>query len=207
MRSIAAANREYAKLMEERQQAADKSPAIRSLFSDTSENTVQMKEEPSSPAQGSQTQVSAIEEKDEDQGAIGDQSAEDNDSLDEGILDEGGQLMPIDGLASPDDSYLLGFEYTNEQTEEMVLSPPRLLVKEFTFKKPAADVRPPPQPAIEPPALPAKVKPNHQMRPKGTCLVEWNHHIQSHTCGYTIRLTSCQYWNGEQICPSGAQLK
>ena len=114
------------------------------MLSDTSENISQMKEEPSSPVQSAQAQVPAIEEKDEDQSAAGDQSAEDDDSLNEGILDEGRQLTPIDDLASPEDSYLLGFEYTDEQTEEMVLSPPQTAGKVFTFAKPAIDVRPPP---------------------------------------------------------------
>ena len=52
-------------------------------------------------------QVPAVEEKVEDQDAAGDHSAEDDDSLDEWILDEGGQLTPIDDLASPEDSYFL----------------------------------------------------------------------------------------------------
>ena len=99
---------------------------IRSLFSDTSENTVQMKEELSSPVQSTQEQVSAIEEKQEDREAAGNQPAEDNDSLDEGILDEGRQLTPIDNLASPEDSYFLGFEYTemNRLTRWSCLPPP-----------------------------------------------------------------------------------
>ena len=50
-------------------------------------------------------------------------------------------MTPIDDLASPEDSYFLGFEYTDEQTEKMVLSPPRPLEKEFTFE-PAADTWP-----------------------------------------------------------------
>ena len=174
VRSIAAANKEYAKLMEERWQAAARSLALRSLFSDTSENTVQMKEEPSSPVQSTPIQASAAEEKHED--AAGDQSAEDDDNLDKGILDEGRQMTPIDDLASPEDSYFLGFEYTDEQTDKMVLSLPRLLEKEFTFVKPAADVKPPPWPAtpavVEPLMQPAKVKPNYQLMPKGTCLIE-----------------------------------
>ena len=130
-----------------------------------------MKEEPNSPAQGAQAQVPAIEEKVENE-----EAAEDDDSLDKGILDEGRWLTPISNLVSPEDSYLLGFEYTDEQTGEMVLSPPRLLVKGFTFAKPAADVRPPPRPAtpatMEPLAQPVMVKPNYQLRPKGTCLME-----------------------------------
>ena len=97
---------------------------MRCLFSDTSENTVQMKEEPGSPVQSTQVQVSAAEEKPEDRDATGDQPAEDDDSLVGGILDEGEQMTPLDDLASPEDSYFLGFEYTDEQTEKMVLSPP-----------------------------------------------------------------------------------
>ena len=53
------------------------------------------------------------------------QSADDDDSH-EGILDEGGQLTPIDDLASPEDSYFLEFECTGGQAEKMVLSPPSL---------------------------------------------------------------------------------
>ena len=53
------------------------------------------------------------------------QSADDDDSLDEGILDEGRQLTPVDDLASPEDSYFLEFECTGGQAEKMVLSPPR----------------------------------------------------------------------------------
>ena len=65
-RSIAAAGKEYAKLMEERLQPAARIPAVRSLFSDTSENTVQMKEEPRSPVQNTLTLAPAMEEKHED---------------------------------------------------------------------------------------------------------------------------------------------
>ena len=90
--------------MEERQQAAARSPAVRSLFSDTSENTVQMKEKPRSPVQNTLTLASAMEEKHEDLDVAHDQPGEDDDSLDEGILGEGGQLTPIDDLASPEDS-------------------------------------------------------------------------------------------------------
>ena len=69
--------------------------------------------------------MSAIEEKQEDRDAAGDQSAEGKDSLNEGILDEGRQMTPIDDLVSPKDSYFLGFEYINEQTDKMVLSTPQ----------------------------------------------------------------------------------
>ena len=149
---------------------------MRSLFSDTSENTVEMKEEPCSPVQNTQTLTSAVEEKHEDQNTARDQPAEDDDSLDKGILDEGGQLTPIDDLVSPEDSYFLGFEYTDKEADKMVLSPCRPLEKEFTFAKPATDVRPPPRPAtpavMGPLAQPVKVKPNYQLLPKGTCLIQ-----------------------------------
>ena len=50
-RSIAAGNREYTKLMEERQQAAEENSAVRTLFPDTVGKVAQTEEEPSSPAQ------------------------------------------------------------------------------------------------------------------------------------------------------------
>ena len=58
-RSIARAEKKYAKLMEERKQAAAKSPVVRSLFSKTPEGTTQLKEEPNSPVQGAQVQEPA----------------------------------------------------------------------------------------------------------------------------------------------------
>ena len=104
------------------------------------------------------------------------QPAEEEDGLDEGILDEGRHLTPIDDLASPEDDYFLGLEYTKDQAEEIVVSPPRPPAMEFTFTRPAADVGPLPQPAtpavMEPPAQLVKLRPNYQMRPKGTCLIE-----------------------------------
>ena len=65
------------------------------------------------------------------------QPSDDDGSLDEGILDEGGQLTPIDDLASLEDSYFLEFECTGGQAERMVLSFPRQQEEEFTFIKPA----------------------------------------------------------------------
>ena len=62
-----------------------------------------MKEEPHSPVQNTLTLAPAMEEKHEDQNITHDQPAED-DSLDKRILDEGGQLTPIDDLVSPEDS-------------------------------------------------------------------------------------------------------
>ena len=103
-----------------------------------------MKEESSSPAQGAQAQAPAMEEKDEDWDAVGDNPVEDDDNIDDEILNAGGQLTPIDDLASPEDSYDLGYEFTDEQAERMLLSPPRPPDKDFTFTKPIMDVRPPP---------------------------------------------------------------
>ena len=60
----------------------------------------------------------------EDQNTTHDQPAEDDDSLDKGILDEGRQLTPIDDLVSTEDSYFLGFEYADEKADKMVLSLP-----------------------------------------------------------------------------------
>ena len=73
-----------------------------------------MKEEPGSPVQSTLTLASATEEMHEARETARDQSAEDEDSLNEGILDEGGEMTPIDNLASPEDSYFLGFDYTDE---------------------------------------------------------------------------------------------
>ena len=56
----------------------------------------------------------------------------------------GGYLTPIDDEASPEDSYNLGYEFTNEQAERILLSPSRPPVKDFTFEKPTTDIRPPP---------------------------------------------------------------
>ena len=69
------------------------------------------------------------------------QPAVEEDSLDEGILDEGRHLTPIDNLASSEDNYFLVLKYTEDKAEEMVMSSPRLLTPEFTFATPAADVR------------------------------------------------------------------
>ena len=99
------------------------------------------------------------------------QSADDDDSLDEGILDEGRQLTPIDNLASPEDSYFLEFECTGGQAEKMVLSPPRPQEKEFTFIKPAVP-RPVTPATMEPITQSMKAKPNYQLMPKGTSLIE-----------------------------------
>ena len=73
---------------------------MRSLFSETPEGTTQLKEEPSSPVQGTQVQEPAEQEKKEDRNMACGQPANEEDSLVEGILDEGGHLTPIDDLAS-----------------------------------------------------------------------------------------------------------
>ena len=99
-----------------------------------------MEEEPCSPVQNTITLASAIDEEHENREAAHDQPAEDDDSLDEGILDEGRQLTPIDNLVSSEDCYFLGFEYIGKQADRMVLSPPRSLEKEFIFTKPGAGV-------------------------------------------------------------------
>ena len=105
-RSIAAGNREYAKLMEERWWAAKENSAVRTLFPDTVGKVTPTEGEPSSVATG-QVQVKKEEHKDGD--AISSPPGEDDDSLGEGVLDDGGQLTPIDDLASLEDEYLLEF--------------------------------------------------------------------------------------------------
>ena len=95
----------------------------------------------------------------------------DNDSLDEGILDEGRQLTPIDDLASPEHSYFLEFECTGGQTERMLLSPARPQEEEFTFIKPAVP-RPITPALMEPITLLMEAKPDYQLMPEGTSLIE-----------------------------------
>ena len=103
--------------------------------------------EPDSPVHGAQVPEPAEQEQKADRNMTCGQPADEEDSLDEGILDEGGHLMPTDDLALPEDDYLLGLEYTEDKAEEMVMSPPRPSATEFIFTKPAADVRPLLQPA------------------------------------------------------------
>ena len=105
------------------------------------------------------------------EGIACDQPSDDDDSLDEGILDEGRQLTPIDDLASPEDSYFLEFECTGGQAEKMVLSPPRPQEEEFTFIKPAVP-RPVMSALMEPITQSMEAKPNYQLMPKGTSLIE-----------------------------------
>ena len=109
-RSIAAGNREYAKLIEGRWQAAEDNSAGRTSFPDTAGEVTQTEGEPSSSDQGAMGPVRVKEEEPMEGNATGSPPAEDDDSLDKGVLDEGGQLMPIDDLASPEDEFLLEFE-------------------------------------------------------------------------------------------------
>ena len=113
----------------------------------------------------------AVKEELQRGGTACNQPSDDDDSLDKGILDEGRQLTPIDDLATPEDSYFLEFEYTGGQAEKMLLSPSRLQEKEFTFIKPA--VPRPVSPAPMEPITPSmEAKPDYQLMPKGTSLIE-----------------------------------
>ena len=79
---------------------------MKSLFSDTTEDVAQLRQEPSSPVQNVPEPAPAAKELQGGDIAC-DQSADDDDSLDKGILDKGRQLTPIDDLASPEDSCFL----------------------------------------------------------------------------------------------------
>ena len=182
--------------MEERQLSAKESSAVKSLFSNTTEDVAQLRQEPSSPVQDVPEPAPAVKEELQGGDIASDQSADNDESLDKGILDEGRQLTPIDDLASPEDLYLLEFECTGGQAEKMVLSPPRPQEKEFTFIKPA--VPRPIMPALmEPIAQSMGAKPDCQLMLKGTSLIEPPLTQPYVLCGYIIRLTSCQYQNGE----------
>ena len=88
-RSIAAGNRENAKLMEERQRAAKESSAVRTLFPDTMGKVTLTEGEPSSPAQSTMGPVRVKKEEPMDGDSINHPPMEDDDNLDEGVLDEG----------------------------------------------------------------------------------------------------------------------
>ena len=96
---------------------------------------------------------------------------EDDDSLDEGVLDEGGKLMPIDDLASLEDKYLLEFECTPRSFEKMTSSPSESQKEEFTFVKltmPASV-----SPAFWKPISRLPVpEPDYQLMPRGMSLIE-----------------------------------
>ena len=177
-RNIAAGNRKYARLMEERWWLAKESSAVKSLFSDTTEDVAQLRQEPSIPIPGVPEPAPdvpepapAVKEELQRGGIACDQPSDDDDSLDEGIPDEGRQLTPIDDLASPEDSYFLEFECTGGQAEKMALSPPRPQEVEFTFIKPTVP-RPVTPVPMEPITPLMEAKPDYQLMPKGTSLIE-----------------------------------
>ena len=163
-----------------RLRSSNESSAVRSLFSDTTEDIAQSRQEPSSPVQDVPEPAPAVKEELQGGDIVCDQSAYDDDSLDGGILDEGGQLTPVDDLAFPEDSYFLEFECTGGQAEKMVLSPPRPQEKEFTFIKPAVPrpVTPAPMETI---TQLMKAQLDYQLMPKGlielppTQLYVWVH--------------------------------
>ena len=98
------------------------------------------------------------------------------DDLDDVILDAGGQLNPIDDSASPEYSYELSYEFTDEQAERMMMFPPKPLAEDDTSATPSSDVQLPSHPAM--PAVeehvpqPLVIELNYQLRPRGVCLME-----------------------------------
>ena len=84
-RSIAAGNRKYARLMEERQQSAKENSAVKSLFSDTMEDVAQLRQEPSRPIQDVPEPAPPVKEELQGGDIACNQLADDNDSLDKGI--------------------------------------------------------------------------------------------------------------------------
>ena len=111
------------------------------------------------------------EEKPTEGDATSSPPAEDDDSLDEGVLNEGGQLMPIDDLASPEDEYLLEFECGPRSAKEMTFSPSELQREEFTFVKLTVPASVSPaflRPILRPPVP----KPDYQLMPRGLSLIE-----------------------------------
>ena len=77
------------------------------------------------PAQDVPEPAPAVKEEMQRGSIACDQPSDDDDSLDEGILDKGRQLAPIDDLTSPEDLYFLEFKCTGGQAEKMALSSPR----------------------------------------------------------------------------------
>ena len=96
---------------------------------------------------------------------------EDVDSLDEGVLDKGGQLTPIDDLASLEDEYLQEFECVPRSVEKMTSSPSESQREEFIFIKPTipASVSSAFQKPISRPPVP---EPDYQLMPRGMSLIE-----------------------------------
>ena len=130
----------------------------------------QTEEEPSSPAQSATGPVQVMKEEPKDGDAITSPPVEDDESLD-GVLDEGGQLMPIDDLVSPEDEYLLEFECAPGSVKKMTSSPSESQREEFTFAKltmPASV-----SPAFWKPILrPVVPEPDYQLMPRGMHLIE-----------------------------------
>ena len=147
-------------------------------------------------------QVKREEPKDGD--AISSPPVEDDDSLNKGVLDEGGQLMPIDDLATLKDKYLLEFECAPRSVEKMISSPSESQREEFTFTKPTmpASVLPAFQKPISRPPIP---EPDYQLKLRGMSLIEpplvqpcvWVH--------YKVSNYQCQ--NGGQSYLSCNQLR
>ena len=106
---------------------------MRPLFSDAAKVTHQLEEEPENLLQNASEPAPAVEKELQGENTASNQSANEDDSLDEGILDEGGQLTPIDNLASPEDLYFLEYECPEDQTEKIIMFPPRPQEKGFTF--------------------------------------------------------------------------
>ena len=169
-RSMAAGIREYVKLMEERQQAAKENSAVRTLLPDTVGKVTLREGEASSPAQSATGPVRVKKEEPKNGDAINCPPAEDDDSLDKGVLDEGGQLTPIDNLVSLEDEYLLEFECAPRSVEKMTLSPSESQREEFTFIKLAmpASVSMTSQKPISRPPVP---EPDYQLMPRGISLI------------------------------------
>ena len=119
--------------MEERQWAAEENSAVRTLFPDTVGKVTPTGGEPSSPAWSATGPVQVKKEESKDGDAISHPPAEDDDSLNEGVLDKGRQLMPKDNLASQEDEYLLEFECSPRSVKKMTSSPSESQRQEFTF--------------------------------------------------------------------------
>ena len=96
---------------------------------------------------------------------------EDDDSLDKGVLDKGGQLTPIGDLASLEDEYLLEFECAPRSVEKMISSPSESQREEFTFVKLAmpASVSSAFQMPISRLPIP---EPDYQLKSRGMSLIE-----------------------------------
>ena len=109
---------------------------MRTLFPDTTGKVTLTEGEPSSPARSATGPAQVKKEEPNNGDAINHPLVEDDDSLDKGVLDEGGQLMPIDDLVSPEDEYLLEFECAPRSVKKMTSSPSESQREEFTFIKP-----------------------------------------------------------------------